>query len=847
MNFYNPYQFIYSDKISKHLTAFSAIGTEANPIRHDKWVKDHHSGRIICQLTTQTPTMLGGPHNRQQTPAKIENYRIPQNASGSLAIPANSLRGMITSTAETISHSAMRVLDNEHYSYRKPMSEALKALGELVQKENGQWTLQPLAIMSARIDQSGTLNFEPKWLKLFQNTALTEGLAGYLGQYNSNEKLIHKGRDISHWDSFNAKEPVFIYIKKQSALNEIKFNKAINIDSLTDCLHIKRIVNRRNTTTKTLAGRELFKNPLPLSQQEFDDLPDAEKSQYQRGLFYALGKEGRSGEMPNTKKHELFVPYHQSIEPIKVDKQIIDQFNRLSSQRAQTTKDKEPALQLPFMPKGKARPRENQPFIDSREIVYFDMNNQQQITEVSYSAIWRKKVQKTTHHFFSDAMGKNSLPWGEAMRCDLTPAEALFGVVSQTKKTPDTASKNLASRIRFYDALANKEIDLEGEQTLKVLGSPQAPSPAMYFHNQSGAGIAKTDLNQAIRPNGRKRYLHHRKEEVGQQIWQTKIPEDNIKQKVRCKPIKQQQNFYFHIDFNNLSDDELGLLLNAIEPNYYHQANQQQSNQQQSNKTRFWHKIGMGKSLGLGSVNVATLGIYLVDRQNRYSLEGVNNLNRYQQSACFAELNEKLQNRYPNEAQNNTQKTTHREQWKSQMVDKLAIEALLSIGCRDDMGDHPVSYPYKNIQAQLDTETGNGYEWFVGNDNTRNNRIPQNLGVVRNNKIPTLKDDVFDTTSPSYPRNDGNGIQNTTGNTKIFIGGVPVNSDAEIEDWSNDFKQAMRINFGIIQSLDVVKNKNKDVWFGFATFVDTQACTEALKQGYITVQNKRISFRTSKK
>ena len=57
----------------------------------------------------------------------------------------------------------------------------------------------------------------------------------------------------------------------------------------------------------------------------------------------------------------------------------------------------------------------------------------------------------------------------------------------------------------------------------------------------------------------------------------------------------------FHVDFDNLDDTELGLLLYALRP-----------------KDTFRHKLGLGKRLGLGSVRIDPLAVFYVDRQQRY-------------------------------------------------------------------------------------------------------------------------------------------------------------------------------------------------------------------------------------
>ncbi len=149
---------------------------------------------------------------------------------------------------------------------------------------------------------------------------------------------------------------------------------------------------------------------------------------------------------------------------------------------------------------------------------------------------------------------------------------------------------------------------LDREVRLKILGSPKQPCPVMYFKPQTGQGgyIAKRSLNPAQHmPQGRKWYLHA-KGSADDRPWETKHPQESQNQKNLVRPIRGGKQFFFHVDFDNLSDEELGLLLYALEPD-----------------GKFHHKVGMGKPLGLGSVKAEVVGHFEIDRIQRYSLAGL--------------------------------------------------------------------------------------------------------------------------------------------------------------------------------------------------------------------------------
>lgn len=184
------------------------------------------------------------------------------------------------------------------------------------------------------------------------------------------------------------------------------------------------------------------------------------------------------------------------------------------------------------------------------------------------------------------------------------------------KKNPDAPpARNLAGRVRFSDALSLKPVELLSWVTLKALSSPKPPSPAMYFHQggdqKKRSYIPKTELSasEGHRPNGRKVYLHRQDHQTQAETWKSRnqaLEHPDQRLKMRCQPMDKNQDFYFHLDFDNLSDAELTLLLTSLAPNKH-----------------FLHRLGLGKSLGLGSVEVRVEGVFLIDRNRRYCLDAL--------------------------------------------------------------------------------------------------------------------------------------------------------------------------------------------------------------------------------
>jgi hypothetical protein len=143
------------------------------------------------------------------------------------------------------------------------------------------------------------------------------------------------------------------------------------------------------------------------------------------------------------------------------------------------------------------------------------------------------------------------------------------------------------------------------EIKLQILGAPKPPSPVLYFSHSDKPErpVTKQDLarsSDSIRPNGRKVYLPHEiDDKILKKQYASNAPDGDKsdKQRVSVRPFKTGVEFLFTVDFENLSDEELGLLLRTLCP---------------APETR--HRLGIGKPLGLGSVKMDVEAVALWHR-----------------------------------------------------------------------------------------------------------------------------------------------------------------------------------------------------------------------------------------
>lgn len=712
-DFHAPYNFIpVTGQIDGSPTpkqAFDAIQQGRTAIRHDLWLPGQYSGRVLCRLHLDTPTVVGAAQKEDagQASKRVEPYC----RNGQPAIPGNSLRGMVSTIAEALSQSALRVLEDKNYSVRVPVGQGLSAVGLLrpaTDKEDA-FQLLPLTlpILDNQKDQGNYYDLPDKWRQAFKNMPLNHCLAAYIDGYQSIKVNSKKQPPIYSSGTFlDCTRPRAF--EDISGSDQYWYARLHKIGFVTN----KRIPLKKNKdglreipigSNSFLLGQKLLDSNL-LTHEQFDCLSSKEKIGYTKGILRILGIDERADQIPTTKKHELFLPM-APVPPslLRVPKAIAEQFERLAAERAKATeKEPNPHRKLPFTLAGYEDWQ-----LKAGRLVFFDVelhDNRPVVSRLSLSSIWRREIEDSAQDFFK-VIDPDLVPWNPN-RQGLTPAECLFGVVEEEKAATEKSSRNLASRLRFSDALpleGHSPQLWEREVPLRILASPKPPSPAMYFHPANapqGGYIEKTALNkEAHRPNGRKVYLHHGQAAQKKDHWETRYADENANQKLRCTPLEADQDFYFHIDFEGLSTAELTLLLCSLRPDI-----------------AFRHRLGLGKPLGLGSVRVDILGTCLIDRSRRYGRTALNEPRYhglYQETALTGEAPPTgWKSRYQTEDQALQHPPTAMTFTPDpSLIDTTTLQRPLTLGDPDRLS-HEVHYPTQPGQNREQE----GFRWFMKND-----------------------------------------------------------------------------------------------------------------------------------
>lgn len=185
-------------------------------------------------------------------------------------------------------------------------------------------------------------------------------------------------------------------------------------------------------------------------------------------------------------------------------------------------------------------------------------------------------------------------------------AEAIFGYVRRSKKDQEQA---LAGRVFVGDAtLAAGQADIwysDEPITPRILATPK---PTTFQHYLVQPSAVRPELKHyASKPGeettvrGHKLYWHKGDQpNIGLPAEQHDIKDT---QKTQIRPVRAGVSFTFDVRFENLSDVELGALLWVL---------------RLAADERYRLKLGMGKPLGMGAVQI-TSEVTLGDRRERYA------------------------------------------------------------------------------------------------------------------------------------------------------------------------------------------------------------------------------------
>ncbi len=249
--------------------------------------------------------------------------------------------------------------------------------------------------------------------------------------------------------------------------------------------------------------------------------------------------------------------------------------------------------------------------LDNKDIQDYlgDRNRSENVPNLINLARKRDKGVPCFYVRWKDEEGNDRVSFGHTgffrLAYEKTIGEHIFEELFKTGKIDFTESifgneTTHAGRLFFEDAFLAKgqENPLLEEQIPQILSEPKPTTFQHYLVQNSDEVRQLNHYNSDTVIRGYKMFWHKSGEN-----WQ-ETDKDAIEkhstQYTLIQPVKSGTKFKSKIRFENLSDEELGALLFALEL-----------------PPGCAHKLGMGKPLGLGSVKI-TPSLYLSNREQRY-------------------------------------------------------------------------------------------------------------------------------------------------------------------------------------------------------------------------------------
>lgn len=545
-----PYNFISLNE------AVISVPLDALPDR-SVWHNDRLSGTIHCTLCTESPVFVAGS---DEGGTEFFHHGDPKRP----VIPGSSLRGMLRTIVEIISFSKLQPITDKKLFFRDI--------------RDGKY--QPRFVSPVGYSTSGTGTLPPGTRIYGVNVK-----AGILRHSKQ------QGYSIEHCD--------------MARITHNLLRRDLGIPTIgSRALFVSQ--RNRSFPNPAYQGIDITADVDPETDHPFPEQPGRHPNLYlrfrkvtgisnnpavrrsQRGILVI------TGDMRNKKMEFVFLPKGtRHPDPGRCLDDIIERFE---------SDDQITEWQEKAFPKDQPTPnsrRRDGALYDGEPIFYLEDS-----TTGELEFIGRAQLFRLPFGFPPSDLRYPDHKVGTAL--DFT--ESLFGFVDKPVAEEPNKKWTAAGRVSVTDAT------LASEPEESVWLNPQAavfhthilssPKPSAYAHYlvQPDPNIPqRTNLSNHRQVNaiirGHKLYWHQTKAEgetaapLGTNELRTQPNPNNPEQHPEIKPIRPGLQFSFRVHFENVTNAELGALLWAIELPF-------------SKSSRYLHKLGMGKPLGMGSVGL---------------------------------------------------------------------------------------------------------------------------------------------------------------------------------------------------------------------------------------------------
>jgi CRISPR-associated protein (TIGR03986 family) len=547
---------------------------------NDRYYSDRHTGKIICTLKTESPLYIrcgltpvdfatfGDTSNEDLTPEqrkkKAEFFLHPSNLHP--VLPGSSLRGMLRALVEIISFGKIeRVSDQQKFSFRAVAADKDDPLSKSYKDR-------------LKNVKAGYLDFDKKTNKWFVRPA--QEIEGQLF------------REVKEEDIQDAL-PSLIIMKKASYIPQYL---QISFEVTEESVNVSEDLTRYSQQGWLVTSGNMLENMI-------------EKTTEQEREKLLRKKEGR-------KYHYIIREADRSATRLEISPDAIR--NYLDSL---TNFQKGQEKQFQNNPKNLLN--EKMGILEAgRPIFYCEPQNGQTIVTL-FGQSPNFRIPYSPNNDGQAASAVNFIPKevGESDFIDL--ADAIFGFVrgKKDKTARDTTENGKQKREqsragRIFVSDAQYKVDEDGiwltDDTItpQILASPKPTTFQHYLVQPEDTQAVKSELKHYGNPitetviRGHKLYWHKgnvRQNSINANKTKAEI-EEKRSQYTEIKPIKAGVSFNFNIQFENLSDVELGALLWILTLAGDDTEKLKMINFDGKEKYRL--SLGMGKPLGMGAVAI---------------------------------------------------------------------------------------------------------------------------------------------------------------------------------------------------------------------------------------------------
>lgn len=513
---------------------------------------DRLSGHLECELTTASPVFirnrLTAKQFREGKEAKDQPEFFFLDDKNLPVIPGSSLRGMLRSLVEVVSYSKVT-----------PVSQI-----PLIYRAVGDTTSHGTAYRDRLMQDDGEHNRSKYY------TPLIKG--GYM------EKDKH-----GDWCIRPAKEhggTTYAHIRKDDKL----FNR---LRKIRGCRNAREIyIETGKYDYQRVRGGFLHIKFARVLRAEPNDGPGLRRATL-----------AQSGWM-NSKRTEatIYEPDPDDTKLLALDDDQIDLY------REQISKEQEKVLGRNGV-------------LNDKQPVFYVLDDSERVFFFGHARMFRVPYPNSPRDYVPESLQRES---------DLDLAEAIFGY-TKSRDVSEGKARTYAGRVFISNAdLLPDQGDLwlveNKTVTPKILASPKPTTFQHYLvqtkpnripagKTRDGRQKYRVELSDYAAPTpgetvirGQKFYWHKGAAKL-EDIRETGQVKADDTQHTQIQPLRPGVKFKFRVNFENLSEAELGALLWVLE---------------MAADDEYRMKIGMGKPLGMGAVSVAGK-LHLIDRKKRYA------------------------------------------------------------------------------------------------------------------------------------------------------------------------------------------------------------------------------------